>query len=69
MTIFDILNKWAAYSEYDENQKKFYLGSLNYEYHVVGEKVQEIIKNYDSSGKLAVVYIKKMFEQLVNYPC
>lgn len=66
MTIFDILNKWAAYSEYDENQKKFNLGSLNYEYHVIGEKVQEIIKNYDSSGKLAVVYIKRMFEQLMK---
>ena len=46
----DILNKWAQYSNYDREQKKFNLNSYEYEFHRTNELIETILNNYDDSN-------------------
>ena len=63
MTVPEILNKWAEYSEYDPNQTRFNLLSSNYEMHRASEKAKAI-NAFDNTGKMAVLYLKEMYRQI-----
>lgn len=62
----EILNKWATYTQYDENQKRFDMLSMNYHWHKIGEVIQMILKEYDPTGLIAVLYAKKEFESAIK---
>ena len=63
MTVPEILNKWAEYSEYDPEQTRFNLLSSNYEMHRASEKAKAI-NAFDNTGKMAVLYLKEMYRQI-----
>ena len=62
MTQKDILDYWAKYSEYDENQTRFNLMSTNYRYHETGKKMAAIMQ-FDPTGIMAVLYAKLIFTE------
>lgn len=66
MDNFDILEQWAKYSEYDNKQTTFDLSSWNYELHETNKKIETILKQYDSSGNLAILFAKNMFEKILK---
>lgn len=63
MNVPEILNKWAEYSKYDPEQKKFNLLSGNYMMHRASENAKKIFE-YDQSGQIAVLYLKTAFRDL-----
>lgn len=66
MTYIEILNEWGKYSKYDAEQRQFNLLSVDYHFHKIGEVIEKILKEYDPSGMLAVIYAKMKFEQLLK---
>lgn len=66
MKYIDILNKWGKYSKYDKDQKSFNLLSNNYRLHKVGNIIEMLLSEYDSSGLLAVIYAKIQFEKILK---
>ena len=66
MTYIEILNEWGKYSNYDAEQHQFNLLSVDYQFHRIGETIEKILKEYDPSGMLAVIYTKTKFEQLLK---
>ena len=63
MTVPEILNKWAEYSNYDPEQHSFNLLSSNYEMHRASKRATAI-NAFDETGKLAVLYLKEVFTQI-----
>lgn len=63
MNAIEILERWASYSEYDPEQKKFNLLSTNYEMNRICKAI-EAINAFDPTGTMAVLYTKKAFESL-----
>ena len=63
MTVPEILNKWAEYSNYDTEQHSFNLLSSNYEMHRASKRATAI-NAFDETGKLAVLYLKEVFTQI-----
>lgn len=61
MAIYDILNKWFAFSGYDPDQTRFNLLSSEYTYHQTNKRIESLLKDYDPSGALAVIYAKAVF--------
>ena len=61
-----ILEKWGEYSKYDTNQRQFNMLSANYEFYKVGKIIETILREYDESGKLAVLYAKINFERVMK---
>lgn len=66
MKYMEILDKWAIYTEYDANQTKFNMLSLNYHWHKVGEVIETILKDYDPTGMIACLYAKKNFIRVMQ---
>ena len=62
----EILNKWAKYVKYDENQTSFNLLTYDYEAHKRTEALSHIIDNYDETGLLAVITVKQLFYHMMN---
>ncbi len=62
----DILNQWAKYVDYDENQTSFNLASWNYDTHETTKKLKHIIEDYDPSGVLAVLTVKHLFYKMLD---
>lgn len=60
-TIRDILSRWFEFSGYDPDQHKFNLLSSEYDYHKAGERITELLRDYEPSGALAVMYAKQKF--------
>lgn len=63
---FDILEKWAEYIEYDENQTTFNLLNYSYEAHNRTKNLTHIIEDYDETGLLAVLSVKRLFEIMMK---
>ena len=63
---FDILEKWAEYIEYDENQTTFNLLNYSYEAHNRTKNLTHIIEDYDETGLLAVLTVKRLFEMMMK---
>ena len=61
--IKNILDKWAQYTQFDENRTKFSLKS--YQIHRIGKNIQQIMP-YDPSGAIAVLYIKQTFTNIID---
>lgn len=64
---FDILEKWAKYIEYDENQTTFNLLNYSYEAYNRTKNLTHIIEDYDETGLLAVLTVKRLFEMMMKY--
>lgn len=60
----DILNKWAKFVDYDEDQKQFNLANFSYDTHIVTKSLKHIIEDYDPSGLLAVLTVKDLFYRM-----
>lgn len=59
--ILDVLNQWFQFSEYDPDRKCFNLLSSEYVFHKTNQRIESLLKDYDSSGALAVIYAKTVF--------
>ena len=62
----DILNKWAEYVNYDENQTTFNLLNYSYDAHKTTKKFKHIIEDYDNTGLLAVLTAKRLFKAMLH---
>lgn len=67
MTILEILQLWAKHTEYEPDQKKFQLGSINHDFHNCGKLMTTLTEEYDSSGMLAVMYAKTIYRQIMEH--
>lgn len=56
----EVLDEWAEFVNYDEDQKKFYFGSLDYIGHRSAERVKELNRR-DPTNSLAVIYIRDAY--------
>lgn len=66
MNYMEILEEWGKYSKYDSNQTRFNLLSVNYDYHKIGKMIETILKDYDDTGLLAVLYAKINFKTVLK---
>ena len=66
MTYLDVLEKWAVYSRYDREQKKFNLLLNDYMLHKTGERIEMLLSDYDSTGMLAVIYAKIQYMNMLK---
>lgn len=66
MTPYDILNRWAAYSEYTPNETKA-LNMLSSQYPAYRscEQLQKI-REFDPNGLFSVMYAKNKFIKFVK---
>ena len=62
----DILDQWAKYVNYNEDQSSFRLGSWDYDTHETTKKLKHIIDNYDPTGVLAVLTAKHLFYKMLE---
>lgn len=60
MTVFDILDRWASYVEYDPGQTRFNLMSNTYKGNRCCKKIEQL-REFDPTGELSVMYAKKCF--------
>lgn len=57
MTAVEVLERWARYSRYDPEQKRFNLLNGEYEMHRCGDAISRL-STYDPSGALGVLYAR-----------
>ena len=62
----DILEKWAEYVNYDDEQTCFNLLNYDYETNKRTKQLTHIINDYDESGILAILTIKRLFEAIIK---
>ena len=58
-----VLDAWARYTNYDENQTSFNLASLDYTLHVKNRNIQTLLTRYDPSGRLPLIYAKYIMKE------
>mgnify|MGYP000409170284 CR=1 FL=1 len=63
LTMVDILAHWFEFSGYDKDQKSFNLLSSEYEYNRAGKRIEVLLRDYDPTGTLAVIYAKSIFKK------
>ena len=61
MDPFEILKQFGEYIHYDPDQHKFNLLSNEYTLHKAGDTITTICNRFDSSGRMAVLYAKKVY--------
>ena len=66
MDTFDILRKFGEYINYDPNQNTFNLLSNDWELHRAGDTITTICDRFDQSGKMAVLYAKKVYLKTIT---
>lgn len=66
MEAFDILKAFGEYTGYDPGQTVFNLLSNNYVYHNAGKVITTICDNYDPTGRMAVLYAKKIYDNVIR---
>lgn len=62
----EVLNQWAKYVDYDENQTCFDLTGWGYNTNRTTKKLKHIIEDYDPSGLLAVLTAKHLFYDMLT---
>ena len=67
LTMVDILAHWFEFSGYDKDQKSFNLLSSEYEYNRAGKRIEVLLRDYDPTGTLAVIYVKSIFKKHAVY--
>ena len=65
MTAIEVLNRWAAYAEYDPEQTRFNILSAQYEYHKCIDNIVKFM-DYDPTGALGVLYARQTFESVLQ---
>lgn len=63
---FDVLEKWAVFTNYDAGQTCFNRANWEYETHRLTETISHITDVYDNSGLLAVIAVKKLFDRILR---
>lgn len=66
MDYFNLLEKWAEYTNFDSERKHFNLNGFDYELHKANKSIQKILECYDKTGALAVIKAKITFERLLR---
>lgn len=66
MEAYEILKAFGEYTDYDPDQKKFNLLSSDYTYHTAGKVITTICDNYDPTGRMAVLYAKKVYNDVIS---
>lgn len=66
MTAFDVLNQWMKYSQYDPDRKRFNLLDSSYDLHRYNKSIEELVRDYDPTGSLAVLMAKTICESLLQ---
>lgn len=66
MTTFEILNRWAKFTEYDANQNKFNLISSDYIYNRACKNIESLSKGYDPNGVVSSIYAKSVFTSVLK---
>lgn len=61
MEIFEVLNEFATFTKYDNEQKKFNLLSSNYAFHRAGKDIEMLLSGYDPSGALSAMRAREAF--------
>ena len=69
MNTFEILKQFGEYIHYDPDQHKFNLLSNEYTLHKAGDTITTICDRFDSSGRMAVLYAKKIYLRTVADTC
>ena len=67
LTMVDILAQWFEFSGYDKDQKSFNLLSSEYEYNRAGKRIEVLLRDYDPTGTLVVIYAKSIFKKHAVY--
>lgn len=66
MNIMKVLSRWFSFTKYDTNQITFNLLNGDYQLHQANERIEMLIHDYDSTGSLALMYAKTIFEQYLS---
>lgn len=66
MEAYDILKAFGEYVNYDPDQKQFNLLSSNYTYHQAGNRITTICDVYDPSGRMAVLYARCVYDDVIS---
>ena len=66
MNAYDILKAFGEYVNYDPDQKKFNLLSSNYTYHQAGNRITTICDVYDPTGRMAVLYARRVYDSVIH---
>ena len=66
MEIREILDAFARYTEYDRKSEKTQISWDDYEYQLAGDKIQNLIGEYDQTGILSVLYAKKILLKMAG---
>ena len=63
MEFINILNKWAAFSNYDPNQTKFNISTY---WIAQGNKTIGKLQKYDVTGALSILYVKELCKRVLK---
>lgn len=55
MTIKEVLDEFAKFTQYDPEQTRFNLASANYVFHGAGKDIETLLSGYDPSGALSAM--------------
>lgn len=66
MNAVTILEKWAAYSHFDPEQRQFNLLSHEYELNRCNKRIHYLNEHYDASGVLGLIYAKNTFRRIAK---
>lgn len=55
MTIKEVLDEFAKFTQYDPNQTRFNMLSANYVFHGAGKDIETLLSGYDPSGALSAM--------------
>ena len=61
-----ILEEWAKYTNYDENQTRFTLGTYDITLHSATKKIKHVIEGYDETGMISVIMMKELFYDMLK---
>ncbi len=66
MNAYDVLKAFGEYIDYDPEQTHFNLLSYSYVYHSAGKVIGQICDNYDPTGRMAVLYAKRVYSKVIS---
>lgn len=66
MDYIDILNKWAEFSKYGEDNGSIKLNHCSYELYKINKTNKNILENYDNTGMLSVLNTRIRYIQLLK---
>jgi len=65
MTAIEVLEKWAKFSNYDPDNKKFILDGFSYDVQKGNDLISKLSTTYDNTGGLSVVFAKILCNKIL----